>query len=1015
MTRPIMHKKLSLAATLSGLTLLLAPQAQADSVAQIATAVRISRATAAQIDPQGRPDTTTAGSATAVKKGDVLTFVAAFTPVPNGGFRGLGGYVTVYIPRNTEVVSARMVDRDGNTVAPHRGGLAAEGLGPNGATDIVGTKDGGSMSQLYADTGIFYSTDPLTTRVPDGSLAGGTEVFLLVSNGIEINPLTTAFGQLDDILGATKLYAHNTWDAVQAHAFGTASSPYSNSGRGNTLHLYGSPVAGSDSFYTYAAKYSGGFSPFVYGSLSANSSLGPWQRIQTVGGEIGRIVAHNPPSAMQAPGTAMRVGKAAATDGVPDGRILNGVSPLPAFSASAPSAPYTRALRFAVGELIVGQDYFSEFSLRVLDTPLDPTARADVVCAEVFGGDASSEGAKDGKDNAWRYFLPAPACVSLNLLFDLDVSQRVALKGNDLVYTITTKNLTTEIQHAAVVRYCYSSAEETFLSASAGHAQQISSDCPDPTAQNSVYWNVGNLDPGEEVSYQLTFDAVQGGKGDSIVARAVYRSQETPLPGFQTVAFTVVDDLAVPELSLTVTPNAVPNATANGKVRYTATIANTGTGVAGCGAGCSVTVALPSGFTYASNSLSVNGVKVASNGTQTGNSLVFTANLAAISVGGTLKLSFDVNIAGATPAGEYTSGLEIWLSDVGGQRVNDAAAGLAKVVVNTTATPTPAAPKPPAGGDTKVCGVAQGGSVVRVYVAGIAIASGTADATGKYCVLVPALSPGQAVGVSAQSAGKVESDRSAELIVAGFTSGAACDDGLDNDGDGKKDFPEDPGCTSKADTDEAFVPQCADGIDQDRDTKIDLDDEGCSSLLDDSEGGEPACNDGTDNDGDSKVDTADPGCDGSTDSSELDVSACSDGMDNDGDKLTDFPLDPGCASAADDDETNSTGGGADGGMGNGANTGATSGGDSTSSGGGTGGSAGESTGTGATGSGAGGDTDAAVPTDLGGVDEPGDGGCSVRTASVQDAGHGWLLAGLLAFAWRRRRRGPSGNRPLLVR
>ena len=41
-----------------------------------------------------------------------------------------------------------------------------------------------------------------------------------------------------------------------------------------------------------------------------------------------------------------------------------------------------------------------------------------------------------------------------------------------------------------------------------------------------------------------------------------------------------------------------------------------------------------------------------------------------------------------------------------------------------------------------------------------------------------------------------------------------CSDGIDNDGDGRIDFPADPGCTSASDNDEFNVsPQCSDGID----------------------------------------------------------------------------------------------------------------------------------------------------------------------------------------------------------
>jgi hypothetical protein len=53
---------------------------------------------------------------------------------------------------------------------------------------------------------------------------------------------------------------------------------------------------------------------------------------------------------------------------------------------------------------------------------------------------------------------------------------------------------------------------------------------------------------------------------------------------------------------------------------------------------------------------------------------------------------------------------------------------------------------------------------------------------------------------------------------------AACNDGIDNDGDGKKDYPLDPGCDSPSDDTEAdptTAPKCANGTDDDGDGKID--------------------------------------------------------------------------------------------------------------------------------------------------------------------------------------------------
>ncbi len=53
---------------------------------------------------------------------------------------------------------------------------------------------------------------------------------------------------------------------------------------------------------------------------------------------------------------------------------------------------------------------------------------------------------------------------------------------------------------------------------------------------------------------------------------------------------------------------------------------------------------------------------------------------------------------------------------------------------------------------------------------------------------------------------------------------ALCGDGIDNDGDGKIDYPFDPGCDSAADDTEAnptTLPVCADGMDNDTDSQTD--------------------------------------------------------------------------------------------------------------------------------------------------------------------------------------------------
>ncbi|HEY8154758.1 MAG TPA: trypsin-like serine protease [Myxococcota bacterium] len=85
-----------------------------------------------------------------------------------------------------------------------------------------------------------------------------------------------------------------------------------------------------------------------------------------------------------------------------------------------------------------------------------------------------------------------------------------------------------------------------------------------------------------------------------------------------------------------------------------------------------------------------------------------------------------------------------------------------------------------------------------------------------------------------------------------------CSDEAENDGDGKLDFPADPGCTSAADLSEAA--DCIDGLDNDGDGLVDYGtDPGCRNrqewVRED-----PACDNGIDDDGDSLVDAADPEC-----------------------------------------------------------------------------------------------------------------------------------------------------------
>jgi hypothetical protein len=100
------------------------------------------------------------------------------------------------------------------------------------------------------------------------------------------------------------------------------------------------------------------------------------------------------------------------------------------------------------------------------------------------------------------------------------------------------------------------------------------------------------------------------------------------------------------------------------------------------------------------------------------------------------------------------------------------------------------------------------------------------------------------------------------------------------------------------------APECDDGLDNDGDGSIDLDDPLCDDAEDLSEAG--ICGDGLDNDGDGFTDFSggDRGCADPDDSSENDPTLpCDDGIDNDRDGSIDFPSDPGCEDLLDETES----------------------------------------------------------------------------------------------------------------
>jgi len=92
------------------------------------------------------------------------------------------------------------------------------------------------------------------------------------------------------------------------------------------------------------------------------------------------------------------------------------------------------------------------------------------------------------------------------------------------------------------------------------------------------------------------------------------------------------------------------------------------------------------------------------------------------------------------------------------------------------------------------------------------------------------------------------------LLRVALPGKTACTNGLDDDGDGLADFPDDPGCLSAEDEGErSFDRPCDNGIDDDQDGSADYPaDPACTSL--DAPQEKTECDDGVDNDGDGAVD-----------------------------------------------------------------------------------------------------------------------------------------------------------------
>ena len=416
-----------------------------------------------------------------IQAGDIVEYVIKFTPVPNGATSGPNGYVTYYVPPNVSVVGASFVDRqpDGEfvEVTPEAPGSMPNGWGPRGQVTYTGLFTGfaqGSLSQVYADTGIFYSTDTRTRLFVDtnpGDNADPNTTILSLANGYHVRP--SGCGQLTPILGVPggDCRDHNLWDANMTNVFGTVTgtavpapagtAPISAvpNGRGNTPHLVGSAVAGPQSWY----------------GRDYTNTVGPWNRVRYPGSMIGAGAAPT------AAGGATNNSFVPVTPGVNDGRALTG---------GCSASRWNQAVRWAVGRIDVGVIKYVKVRI-LLNSVTDSCQIGD---SEVFGGDAF--GPQTGQDNPWRYHTPATSA-SAACLFVEKTGPLYSTTGSTVTYNLRAQNTGADPLLNAVVTDRLPT-NSTFVSASNGG-----------TASGGVvtFPTIPSLAAGDVVNYTVTVTA----------------------------------------------------------------------------------------------------------------------------------------------------------------------------------------------------------------------------------------------------------------------------------------------------------------------------------------------------------------------------------------------------------------------------------------------------------------------------------------------------------------------------
>ncbi|MFT5654505.1 MAG: putative repeat protein (TIGR01451 family), partial [Arenicella sp.] len=584
-----------------------------------------------------------------LKNGDELGVIIKVIPT-DGTDVGVGGHVTFYVPDGVEVIDAAyllpgdadpsdtitgydkvpmkgqslitMGDGNGATITSELLGLPA--VGPNilGVTELPVDADGrhrGTISGVYGDTGIFYSTDPDTAHGSWHDFAG-------------TDGAGTAFGVNDQILCGT-LSSHdlffsegyvtpngatitnnngdtfvpcNKWDAEQMYAFGVGggtdcsltgctATPIVDygDGRGNAPWGFASAVAGPESGYAWNFDWDeyvdlGANDPADMRAAMSNDDIGPWKRIKYFGSQVSLDTPYDADDA------DFDVSKGlSSTDANDLGYTLSAANPLPV-TTDQTDASSTKAVRWAVGQLTLDQPEYVWVKFRVTDVSSSGflSDSCPVLEADTFGGDAG--GSSNGKDHLWRYYDPTRIGLNLCTALAKPTDLAAASIGDTVEYKVKMYNAgATELTGVKIT--------ETFLS----DVNFISAD-PEGTLGDTdpatLVWDIGILKPGERFEAIVTVEITGSGVVDNLIC---VESNELAT---QCSSETVTEDLPIMRQSKTASSDSV---TPGGTIDYTITLDNIGSAISD--APVDIREDLPTGFTYDSLiSVELNGVSVIS-------------------------------------------------------------------------------------------------------------------------------------------------------------------------------------------------------------------------------------------------------------------------------------------------------------------------------------------------------------------------------------------------------------------